>query len=232
MAQVELEQLSQAQEAHEAAFRLELAAFAKRQELAAEKERTVEHQRQLVADQAAALETQRQALRLQQQQLHDAQRVLENNRQAAAVAQEQRGRVQAAAVARLAAEEIHLVVEEAVIQDPAQLDQAQVAANHALQQQQIAAVAAENARLEEANQARVAAAEADRLAEQQRQLVIEAAIILARDAPVVLPLGVAGPPAVAADRPADAVDPPAADIDQPARADQPAAAADLDQVGK
>jgi len=53
--------------AQSAAFDRELAAFKEHQKLALEKEQAVEQQRQLVADQAAALNIQRQALTLQQQ---------------------------------------------------------------------------------------------------------------------------------------------------------------------
>jgi len=96
---------------HSAAFERDLAIFKERQRLAAEKERAVEQQRQLVTDQAAALEVQRQAIALQQQQLQEALRTLDLNRQAAALAQEQRERAQAAANLRAAAEEARLAEE-------------------------------------------------------------------------------------------------------------------------
>jgi len=203
---LELERLVQKQEANEAAFRNELAAFAKRQELAAEKERAVEHQRQLVADQAAALDTQRQALILQQQQLHEAQRTLELNRRAAALAQEQRERIQAAANIRAAAGLARQVAEENAGLEAALLEQQRRADELAAVDRVVRQQPRDAAAAEEEAQALEAAAEAARLVEQQRQLVVEAAMVLAQDAPVGLPAGAADPPVVVG-LPAEAEEP-------------------------
>jgi len=185
--------------AHSAAFERERLAFLDRQRLALEKERAVEQQRQLVVDQAAALETQRQALMLQKQQLQEALRHLEMNRQAAALAQEKRDRAQAAAnlraaagLARQVAEE-NAALEDALLERQRQAEEA-AAGDHAPGQQPATVAAAEVAHREEGDQAQAAATEADRLAEQQRQLIIEAAIVLAQDAPVGLLTGGAAQP--------------------------------------
>jgi len=221
--------------AQSAAFERELAAFRERQKLAAEKEAAIEHQRQLVADQAAALDSQRQALALQQQQLHEAQRSLELNRQAAALAQEQRGRVQAAANIRTAAELARQVADENAILEAALVAQQRraddlAAADRLVQQRQLAAAEAEAARIEEEAQALEAANIADRLAEQQHQLVADARVVLGQDAAVPLPAEVGGQPAAV---PAVEENPPVAGGDQPAVAGgQPAAEpVDLPQVG-
>jgi len=143
-ARLELARVIQERDANEAAFRREIESFRRRQELAVEKEKTVEQQRILVADQAAALEVQRQALQLQQQQLLEAQHQLTNNRQAVAIAQEQRNRAQAAAAARAAADE-NRRAQEAALADQRRQIVARDAENHALLQQQVADVIVEDA---------------------------------------------------------------------------------------
>lgn len=195
--------------AQSAAFERELAAFKKRQELSAEKEKAVEQQARLVADQAAALEIQRQAIMLQQQQIQEAQRSLELNRQAAAVAQEQRERAQAAANIRAAAELARQVAEENAALEAALLDQQRradelAAADHLNRQPPIAAaIGAEVARFGEEHQVLEAVDVAARLADQRDQLLIEAAVVLEQGEAVHLPVAVDDQPAAARGQPAE-----------------------------
>jgi len=192
--QVELDQLEQEKTKSEAqrqeaaasaaAFARELAAFEARRSLAAKEKKALDHQQQLIRDQAAALELQRISLKLQQDTLSENQRALKQNQEAVARAQEQRERAIAASALRAAQHNARRVQEEEVLRHADQVLQLQavaVAAHRARPEQEGVAPLTEAARAEQEQQ-EAATAAAAALVQEHQALEVAAAELLALNA--------------------------------------------------